>query len=172
MVKKAKPINFNDIEKKYAKVNSYETYVVDVETNSVIKYNPLFDKKKIQALKVELFEKLKYSKEQEINFLENDFEFYNYIYFLTIKYFTHFKDMIADDFETQIIQMEKLVSTGLFELILIDVLPEDEMQKVFDAVLDAIELAERAVAIEEQFKLDMKKKTSNPVVRERLGING
>lgn len=172
MAKRQKLINLKDIEKQFKQVNTFETYPLNDKDNSVIKFNPLFDHQIIEDLKNELFEKIKYSQEKKLGFLESDHEFFNYMYFLIIKYFTHFKDIISDDLETQIIQMEKMVSIGLFELIIKDVLPQEEVQLVFDVILDTIDSVEKLDAIEEQHKLNLAKEVKNPVIKKRVGLDG
>jgi len=172
MAKRQKPLSLKDIEKQFKRVNTYETYSLNDEANSVIKFNPQFDSKVIEDLKNELFDKVKFSQENNLGFLVNDHEFFNYMYFLIIKHFTHFKDIISDDLETQIIQMEKMVSIGLFELIIKDVIPQEEVQKVFDMVADTIEAVEKLDAIEQQHKLNLSKKVKSPEMRKRVGLDG
>ncbi len=148
------PISLASIQTELADIEREETYIVEVNgnINMVIKYNPVFDQNKINKIISEVGDKVRYAEENKINFLKTEYELVNYLYFMIVKNFTHFKDEIADDLETQIVQMDALVKLGYLELIIGEVFNPKEIYRVLDKVMQLAEYADKVKNAEMEAK--------------------
>lgn len=170
-----KELKLADLNEELKELERVETYVLDPITNTVIKYNPIFDQKKIDEILVELQEKIKYVQENNINFFKHDAELFQYIYFLIIKKFTHLKDEIADDFETQLAQMAALVRLGYLEKIIEDVFDPLQILRVTEKVMRLVgyaeQLQEETKKVEKAIKTIEKKNTSKQTITKTTTKN-
>lgn len=131
---RATELKLSHAKTKFDKGEKFETYtLVD---GKVIKFNTFFLDGKINDLLNELHEKVVEANEKEIDFFSSDDNFMHFLYFLMIKYFTHFQKEISNDFETQITQMEWLVGSGYYDEIVNEVLPADEADKIMKKFAD------------------------------------
>lgn len=121
-----------DVKKKYKELDTIETYTFD--DGKELKFSPFFKVSVIEELLQELAEKMNYA--NKINAEINDTFVLHYINFLCIKYFTHLKDSISNEFEKQLQEMEWLIDTGYYSKIINEVFLPQELHKVMDAVTD------------------------------------
>lgn len=147
-----KTLKLNDLDKKAKKLNQLTTYTIDRKTNEVVKYNEIFDEKKIQELIIELNEHMQYDKKNKIGYFENNQKVIEYIYFLIIKHFSHFKNEIGSQFETNIASFDKLVSLGLFHKFHNDIFDPEQVAKVFDRFYERIEIVSDVIKLDDETK--------------------
>ena len=123
-------LKLSDLKKERKSLDKLETY--NLSNGTDLHFNPVFDGNKIQLLLEEFQEKALYMNEKGIEM--DDKMTIQYVQFLCIKYFTHLKKDIPDEytFEQQLEVMEILMFKGYYEEILNDVLPVKEIQRVFD----------------------------------------
>ncbi len=100
---------------------------------------------------------MQYDKENNIGYFENDQKVIEYIHFLTIKHFSHFKDEISTQFETNLAAFDKLVSLGLFHKFHNDIFNPEQVAKVFERFYERIELVEKVIELPD----DVKEKLAN-----------
>ena len=130
--KKSNLLKMTDVKKKYKELDTIETYTFD--DGKELKFSPFFKVSVIEELLRELAEKMNYAHEKGIEI--NDAFILHYINFLCIKYFTHLKDSISDEFEKQLQEMEWLIDTGYYAKIINEVFLPQELHKVMDAATD------------------------------------
>lgn len=146
--KKKIDLSFFDEQEKLINTTKTYTYENGIDT---IDYYPIFDREKIDKLIVELGNTIDYCKDNNIDFLQNQNEMYKYVYFLAIKYFTelypHFEGLSV---EKHIEYLNKLYKTGHFDTFIIDIIPEEELQKLMDLVKNienTVELIAKDIAL-------------------------
>lgn len=130
--KKSNLLKMTDVKKKYKELDTIETYTFD--DGKELKFFPFFKVSVIEELLQELAEKMNYA--NKINAEINDTFVLHYINFLCIKYFTHLKYSISNEFEKQLQEMEWLIDTGYYSKIINEVFLPQELHKVMDAVTD------------------------------------
>ena len=140
----------SDVKKKYKELNKIEIYTFD--DGKELKFYPFFKMSVIEELLKELAQKMNYANEKGIEI--NDTFIFNYINFLCIKYFTHLKDSISDEFEKQLEEMEWLIEEGYYAQIINEAFLPQELYKVIDAVTD---MSSRAIFFEKLEK-DLQRK--------------
>ena len=144
-------ITFKDIRKKKKEIDKLSTYVLEEDyennKNTIIKYHAKFSEIKIQELLKEAFDSLNTDEEKELGYFVSDENFLAYIHFLIAVRFTNLGKQVPKNFEEQIPLMNELIDTGLFERIFNDVLPSEEVDKVF------IKLAEFRLIMEKTGEL-------------------
>lgn len=145
-------ISLAQVQQEAEALDYMETYVVhsDGVANEVVKYYPIFDQKKIGALIQEIQEKIDYTSKNKINYLQSDLDVLEYVHFLMIKYFSHFGDEIAEEFEKQYAQMQALISRGYFDLFFDEVFNEHQVARVLDKLYSFVEAYERAENLQKQ----------------------
>ena len=145
-------ISLAQVQQEAEALDYMETYVVhsDGVANEVVKYYPIFDQKKIGALIQEIQEKIDYTSKNKINYLQSDYDVLEYTHFLIIKYFSHFKDEISDEFEKQYAQMQALISMGYYELFFNEIFNELQVARVLDKLYSFVEAHERAENLQKQ----------------------
>lgn len=139
---------FSNLEKQVKKLNTLTPFVINSETNEIVKYNEEFDEIKIQDLLVELNTHIQYDQENNIGYFENNEKVINYINFLICKYFSHFYDEIGSQFETNIAAFKTLVRLGLFHKFHNDIFNPEQVAKVFDRFYERIELAAKVIELD------------------------
>lgn len=130
--KKSNLLKMADVKKKHKELDTIETYTFD--DGRELKFYPFFKVSVIEELIQELAEKINYANEKGIEI--NDTFMLHYINFLCIKYFTHLKNSISEEFEKQIQEMEWLIDTGYYSKIINEVFLAQELHKVMDTVTD------------------------------------
>ena len=138
-----KSISLKSLQKKATQINEWSIHVLDEETNTIIKYNKIFDKQKVEGLIKEAYENLIYAEQHEIEFFSSDIRFMQYIYFLIIKHFTNLRDQIPSDFPSQVEAMNIVVSTGLYETMFNVCFDENEVLDIvekFKSLLKKVEV--------------------------------
>lgn len=163
-----KKLSLKTIQAQEAELNKLSTYVVNDETNEVIKYYKKFDQKKIQKLLEEAYEKLMYVEKNGIEFFKTDEEFVSYINFLSIKFFTHLGDEIGDSFEEHMEAMNALISLGYYKLILEDILDPNEVYNVLETMNNFIEAASSALDARNKIQEETLKSVQSPVIKKKL----
>lgn len=165
---RTKKITLKSLEKKFNEVSKMQSYLIDTETNEAIKYYEKFDNKKIEELFKELTEALKHDEENELHFFIEDEMSIQYILFLVIKKFTDLGDIIPNDLSNQIPIFEKLVSIGLYEKILNEVLDPSEVSRVLDKFVDFTSLVPKLVELGDKAKNDMLDTVESDVIKNKL----
>lgn len=168
-----KKISIKTIQAQEADINKLSTYVLNEENNEVIKYYKKFDEKKIQDLLIEAHAKMRYVAEHdEIDYFNNDGQFYEFLTYLTIKYFSHFYDELKESsFEEDIAAMNALVSTGLYRAILNDVFDGNEVNKVIEYMEEFIQSASLAIEAESKLRQSTLEQVQSPVIKKKLEEN-
>lgn len=139
--KRERKLSVADINKMVKEVSEYSTYVIDESTNTVIKYNKVFDESEIENLVTELYEHIVDNSTREYNVFPNDYEFNKYVNFLIIKYFTHFKEQWVDnDLEDNILRMHQLAKLKLFKIFFDEIFEPDQVARVHDFINERVEL--------------------------------
>lgn len=133
---KSKNITMAQIKRQAKEVNKMEEYVLDTdgETEIKVKFYPVFPHSKIQELLQELQDILVQANDQGVRFTDSQLN--NHLLFLCIKHFTHLKNQISDKFEEQLVQMEHLIDTGVYEEIINEVFDQKEISKVYDKLAE------------------------------------
>ena len=147
-----KTVSFKNLEKQVKKLNTYSTYVVNKETNEVIKYYEEFGEAKIDALLLELKEHVDYDqkREKENQYFVNDQKIYEFLYYMIAKFFTHFRDEIGSQFETNIQAMVFMHDKGYLRLIHNEIFNPAEVMKVFDRFNERAELGLKSLELNEE----------------------
>lgn len=162
-----KTLNLKNLEKQFNDLNKRTTFVVDEETNTVIKYNEKFDEVKIQELFKTAYEHLIHVEENDLNFLKTDEEFIQYIQFLTILKFSNLGDEISYDFETCVNVMDWVVSTGLFHLFYQELFDGNEVIKILDRLEEYMKAVNEVYQLEKKTKKEMLEKVENEEILNR-----
>lgn len=149
---RSKVLKMSDVDKKIKKLNELSTYTIDTKTGEAVKYYEVFDEKKIQELLAELNDHMQYDKEHTIGYFESDQKVIEYLNFLVIKHFSHFRDEIGTQFETNLAAFDKLVSLGLFHKFHTDIFNPEQIAKVFERFYERIELATKVIELPEETK--------------------
>ena len=157
------PITLSEVLSETQKYDVMFTHVLNAEENRVIKYNKYFDAEKIQELILELFEDMQYAVENDIPFFENEEQLIKYEMLLIIKYFSHFKEEIGNNFEEKIVALHALFKTGLFDLFFEELFLENEVVNVMERVNQT---AERAVFIEKEVKEQLEKVENKEILKK------
>ena len=149
-----KTVSFKSLEKQVKKLNTYSTYVVNEETNEVIKYYEEFGEAKIDELLMELKEHIDYDqqREEENRFFINDQKVYECIHYLCCKHFTHFKDEIGTQFETNIQAMVFMHDKGYLSLLHNEIFNPAEVFKVYDRFNERAELGLKQLELDDESK--------------------
>lgn len=132
---KVKELTLTQNKKVASQLNKMEEYELE-SVEAVVKFYPEFSYDRIEQLLKELTNSLKFIGENEIEIDEDTYM--NYIFFLTIKHFTHLKKTIADEFDKQLVQMNELIATGVYKEIMDNVFQPKEIKKVLDSLGDII----------------------------------
>src|SRR5690606_35166125 len=156
-------------QNKELNANKLSPYILDNENNEIIKYNKIFDERKINELLEEAIEKMEYANENDIEFFKQDSELLIYISFLTIKYFTHLKDELENSsLEDDISALGSLLSTGLFKKILNDVFDGNEVHKVYDVMTEHIEGSAKALEVQAKMQQETFNMVQSPTIKSKL----
>lgn len=140
---RAKDMTLGKLNKNYKKLAKWSTYVLDEETNLVLKYKEKFDKMEINQILTDMYNQLEYVEKKEYNFLKDETELVQYMHFLMIKQFTHLGKDIGEDIESQIPVMTELIATGLFEFIFEHVFEQDEVLAVIAKFQERVDIIKR-----------------------------
>lgn len=129
MAKKASTdIKFTEIKKKAKQANAKETY--EFEDGSTLSFYPTFPPSMIESMFEEVQSILKPFGD-DLDMSEKDLD--NYIKYMMIKHFTHLKSQLkADNLAEQINEMNSIIDSGYFDVILNEVFIPSEMYKVYD----------------------------------------
>lgn len=129
-----KNITFASVKRTAKEANKLENY--DLSDTERIRFYPIFPEGKIKELTEELTLVITQAGDEGIEL--NDDQFQNHVLFLCIKHFTHLKKELANDYQTQVLQMEQLVDAGIFRIIVDDIFMPKELQKVMNYIGDHI----------------------------------
>lgn len=151
-----KQLSLTAMKDTYRDINRYKEHVWDAETKTVIKYHERFDKNKIEELLVELYQDIEHAENENYKFFHKDENMMKYTSLLIIKHFTHFRKSIPDDFDKKLQYMKEMIGMGLVELMFDELFLEEEVQKVFEKIVETAALAERVTQemVKTQEKLD------------------
>lgn len=164
-----KKLSLKSIQAKEADIHKLSTYIINQETNEVIKYYKIFDEFKIQELINECFDKIKYAEENGIEYFTQDSHLGMHISYLIVKHFTHLEDELRDStLEQDIAALNALVSTGLYYTILEDVLDPNEILKVTDKITKHIEGSAKALEAQAKMQQDSFNMVQSPVIKSKL----
>src|SRR5699024_10979420 len=123
-----KTITLAQNKKNYSNLAKWSTYVLDTDSNLVLKYKEKFDQEEVQKLIQEAYETLVFTQDNpEYNFFTSDDIFMKDLHVLMVKYFTNLGKDFPDAFEDQIPIINELVATGLFEVIFEHVFDPNEV---------------------------------------------
>ena len=147
-----KVLKLSNLEKQAKKLNVLTPFVINSETNEIVKYYEEFDELKIQELLVELNTHIQYDQENNIGYFEDNQKVIEYLNYLVIKFFSHFHDEIGSQFETNIVAFETLVRLGLFHTFHNEIFNPEQVAKVFDRFYERIELASKVIELDEADK--------------------
>lgn len=147
-----KVLKLSNLEKQAKKLNVLTPFVINSETNEIVKYYEEFDELKIQELLVELNTHIQYDQENNIGYFEDNQKVIEYLNYLVIKFFSHFHDEIGSQFETNIVAFETLVRLGLFHKFHNEIFTPEQVAKVFDRFYERIELASKVIELDEADK--------------------
>lgn len=149
-----KKISLETIQKEYESVRKYHS--ATLKNGEVIRYFNKFSEAKIKKLMLELHEAILADDKQPIKYFSSEDRFYDFIYFLIIKYFTDLGKEFPDGYEESIRIFSMLIELELFKEILEDVLPIDEVGRVFEEI---IKRAKVTAEIERRLKIKDNKQT-------------
>lgn len=151
-----KQLSLTAAKNEYRDINRYKEHVWDAETNTVIKYYDEFNKNKVEELLIELYQDIEYAENENLKFFHKDENMMKYTSLLIIKHFTHFKKTMPNDFEKKLQYMEEMIGIGLVELMFKELFPEEEVQQVFEKIIETAVMAEQVtkIANENQKKLE------------------
>lgn len=159
-----KTYNLKSLEKDYKQLSKLSTYVLNEETNEVIKYYEKFDEAKIHELLETAFSHLVYVREQNLPFFNSDFEFEQYLYYLIIYKFSTVVDESVVTFEDHQNVLSQLVSTGLFEFFFEFIFDGNEVMKILDKRDKMVNLVEKINSLEESTRNEILEKVQNKEV--------
>lgn len=135
MAKKSTDLRMSEIKKQDKnKYSTKETFTF--EDGKTLNVEVYFRPSKVQTLLEEYSEQINYAQTNGIEISEQTL--HDYLYFLMIKHFTTLGKDIADDFETQIAQLEWLVDSDYFKPIVEEAFLKEEVMKVFDKTTDVL----------------------------------
>lgn len=141
-------ITFKDIKKQKKQIDKWHTYVLEEDyennKNTIIKYRSVFGETAIQELLQEAFESTQVDEKKKLDYFKDDEHFLAYVHFLIAVRFTNLGKQVPKDFEKQIPLMNELIDTGLFERIFNEVLPPQEVDKIFTKLAEFRILVERS----------------------------
>lgn len=164
-----KKLTLKSIQAKEASIDTLSTYLLNEETNEVIKYYKIFNESKIQFLLTEAFEKIQYAAENDIEYFTTDSDLYNFISYLSIKYFTHLGEELQDSaLEDDIAAISALISTGLYKTILNDVFDGNQLQRIFETMSEHIELSGRVEKYQAELMAQVEDKVESPVIKNKI----
>lgn len=164
-----KKLTLKSIQAKEASIDTLSTYVLNEETNEVVKYYKIFNESKIQFLLTEAFEKIQYAAENDIEYFTTDSDLYNFISYLSIKYFTHLGEELQDSaLEDDIAAISALISTGLYKTILNDVFDGNQLQRIFETMSEHIELSGRVEKYQAELMAQVEDKVESPVIKKKI----
>lgn len=138
-----KQLSLTAMKSTYRDINRYKEHVWDAETNTIIKYYDEFDKNKIEELLVELYQDIEYAENENLSFFHDDANMMKYTSLLIIKHFTHLKKSIPEELDKKIQYMKEMIGIGLVELMFDELFLEEEVQQVFEKIVETATLAER-----------------------------
>lgn len=149
-----KKLTLNKIKEEHKKINTMSIFEYDPVNKVNIKYYEVFPEDKIEELLVEAHNTLEYIEKHNLEPFESDEDFYKYLGFLIIKFFTELKNEIPDDFPSQIPIMDQMISTGVYRKLLNDMFDVNEITKVYDRVA---ETSEKIIQLNEMIEKEMAK---------------
>lgn len=163
-----KPLKLKDIQKTYAKMNTYKTHILNEEDNTVIKYYEIFDNKKIEELLKQLFNSLQFDNEHKINFFNEDEKLIQYVMFLILKNFTNLDKEIPEELDAQIPIFNQIISVGLFEEMFNNVFPPEQVSIVLERIGTFANLANQAALIQSEIRQNISESVQSPVIKKKL----
>jgi len=166
-----KPISLAQIKKQQKEINTMSTYVLDSETNTVLKYYEKFDNLLIEELLTELHENVLFADKHNIDFFNDESIFLKYVYFLLIKKFTHLGKDIPDTLPEQIPVISTLISTGLFETIFEHCFDPEEVARVIEKFQQFTILAEQLISLNQFAKQELEEKVDNKEIFQAFNSN-
>ncbi|WP_413381236.1 hypothetical protein [Alkalihalobacillus sp. 1P02AB] len=134
MANKKSKLTMTSINNAAKKLNKKEE--VELSNGSVLEFSPKFKETDIQELMKELQQKILYANDKNIT-LEADF-IPQYVMFLCVKYFTHLKTSVPDEFEKQIIFMDNLINSGFYKEIIEVAFDPSELEKVWGSMSEVV----------------------------------
>lgn len=161
-----KKLSIGSIEQEYQKTQEMVYYTL--QNGEEIGVYEVFSYDKINKLLEELHDYIVADSElenEEEKFFDEDGRLFQFTYYLAIKYFTDFGEQLPDGYEENLLLFDKMVGLGLFEEIINDVMPVEELGKVTEKIIDrhrvivglleSREVAQKIVRVKQQ-KADMK----------------
>lgn len=146
MTTKQSPIRLAELIEETQKFDVMSTFIIDEESNKVVKYNKYFDNKQVEKLVIEFYEDMQYAVNKEYDFFNNEEQFIKYELLLVVKHFSHFKDEIGDSFEAKIQALEALMRLGLFDVFFDEIFDEHQVFSVLEKIS---KVAEKAISTSE-----------------------
>lgn len=144
-----KSLTLKGVEKQYKELSKLSTFVIDPETNLVIKYYEKFDEIKIQELLQFAYEHLTYAQENKLDFFSSDGKFLEYIHYLIIMKFSNLGDDQPTDFESHKSIRDQIISTGLFNLFFESIFDGNEVIKIIERFEQFTSLVNQIANLEE-----------------------
>lgn len=159
-----KSLTLKQVEKNYKNLSKWSTYVLDPETNLVLKYKEKFDQEEVDKLLIEAHQTLVYVEENPDLDIFDDDTFTKYLHILMIKYFTNLGKDFPDTFEGQIPVMSQLIATGLFSVIFEHVFDPNEVLSVLDKFNKIAGLVEKIGSLTEEAQKEVLDNLNNPEI--------
>lgn len=149
-----KKLTLNKIKKEYKKINTMSIFEHDPINKVNIKYYEVFPEDKIEELLVHSYETLEYIEKEKLEPFKTDGDFYKYIGFLIIKFFTELNNEIPNDFPSQIAILNQMISTGVYRKLMNDMFDVNEITKVYDRIA---ETSEKVIQLNQMVEKEMAK---------------
>lgn len=135
--KKSNDLKLTEIKREAKSLDQKET--IQLDNGKDLHFYPIFKETIVQELLEEMQEKFLYINENGIEL--KDSTIFNFTLFYCIKYFTHLRKDIPDEFEKQIEVMTWMIDTKLFKEI-IEIFDNKEINKVWDKITDFLATAQ------------------------------
>lgn len=152
-------INLETIEREFNSTRKYHS--ATLKNGEEIRYYMKFSEAKIKGLIQELYEMLQEDQEKQGGFFDEDGRLIQFSYFLVIKYFTDLGKQFPNGYEESILLFNKMIELELFEEILNDVLPIEEVGKVTERIIERHRIVERMVQAQDEMLAEAQNNTLN-----------
>ena len=163
-----KPVGITFLNDLVKETTSRTKYYYNVEEEQYFEYNKVFAKDVRDDLIKELLETSQYCRDNDINYLTEDYQFKQYAHLLMIKYFSSFDKMFkGKDYDYHIQIMNNLYKTGIYDLFFHDIFDKDEVQAVIDHLYMIESLVENYMNQVSNEKTKLQESIVNPEVLDK-----